>query len=234
MSPNHPAASTRRRVGAAIAIVASAVAVVIVAVLMVVRPWESQGATGAQPRAAETAPPAVLVDETTHVLDDAGPDAPVVVEFLDFECEVCGAVFPTMEELREEYAGQVTFAVRYFPLPGHFNSGNAAVAVEAAAQQGQFEAMYRRMFETQAEWGEGRTSEAGRFRNYADDLGLDMAAFDAAVADPATLARVEHDFRAGMDLGVTGTPGIFVDGEQLQLSRLTDIEAAIQVALEDG
>ncbi len=89
----------------------------------------------------------------------------MVVEFLDFECEVCGAVYPVMEELREEYDGEVTFAVRYFPLPGHFNSGNAAVAVEAAAQQGAFEAMYQRMFETQSEWGEGRESEADRFRD---------------------------------------------------------------------
>ncbi|MEV7527665.1 DsbA family protein [Agrococcus sediminis] len=226
-----PASKAIRRPVAAIAILAAALAIVIATVLMVVRPWESQGP---EPGVAHAASRPVPLDETTHVLDQAGPDAPVVVEFLDFECEVCGAVYPTMEELREEYAGQVTFAVRYFPLPGHSNSGNAAVAVEAAAQQGQFESMYRRMFETQAEWGEGRTSEAARFRGYAEELELDMAAFDAAVADPATLARVEHDFQAGMELGVTGTPGIFVDGEQLQLSRLTDIEAAIQAALEDG
>ena len=226
----------QRNSAVAVAIVLAALAVIVGVMLLVTRPWESATAVPAgqsDAPAAESGAAAspALVDETTHILDDAGPDAPVVVEFLDFECEACGQVFPTMEALREQYAGEVTFAVRYFPLPGHYNSGNAAVAVEAAAQQGQFETMYQRMFETQAEWGEGQTSEAARFRGFAEELGLDMAAYDAAIADPATLQRVEHDFQAGMELGVSSTPGIFIDGEPLQLTRLGDIEAAIQSAL---
>lgn len=67
----------------------------------------------------------------------------MLVEFLDFECESCGALFPIVEQLRSDYAGEITYVVRYFPLPGHVNSMNAAVAAEAAAQQGEFEAMYR-------------------------------------------------------------------------------------------
>ncbi|WP_347753666.1 thioredoxin domain-containing protein [Agrococcus sp. ProA11] len=220
---------------AVISIIAIAAAILVAAMLLVVRPWESSGSSPATEESPDsTASPSALpplVDESTHILNDAGPDAPVVVEFLDFECEVCGAVYPTMEGLREEYDGEVTFAVRYFPLPGHFNSGNAAVAVEAAAQQGAFEAMYQRMFETQSEWGEGRESEADRFRGYAQELGLDMAAYDAGVADPATLARVEQDFQAGVALGVDRTPTIFVDGERLELSQESDIETAIQAAL---
>ena len=41
-----------------------------------------------------------------------------------------------MEEIREQYDGRINYVVRYFPHQGHFNSMNAAVAVEAAAQQG--------------------------------------------------------------------------------------------------
>lgn len=41
------------------------------------------------------------------------------LEFLDFECESCRAVFPTVEMLREQNAGKVTFVVRYFPIPSH-------------------------------------------------------------------------------------------------------------------
>lgn len=118
------------------------------------------------------------------------------------------------------------------PLPGHHNSGNAAVAGEAAAQHGYFGAMYQRMFETEAEWGERQTSEAARFRGFAEELGLDMAAYDAAIANPATLERVEHDLNAGIELGVASTPSVFVDGEPRQLARLGDIEAAVELALE--
>lgn len=219
-----------------IAILAAALVVVAGVVLAVVQPWQvapvTPAATGTTDQVGPAAPPAVL-DATTYVLDDAGPDAPVVVEFLDFECEACGAVYPTMEELREQYDGEVTFAIRYFPLPGHFNSRNAAHAAEAAAQQGQLEAMYSMLFETQAEWGEAQTSEAERFRGYAEQLGLDMAAYDTAVVSEETAARVELDFQAGVALGVQSTPTIFIDGEALDLVRITDIEAGIETALAE-
>jgi protein-disulfide isomerase len=150
-----------------------------------------------------------------------------VVEFLDFECEACGAFYPVVEELRKMYDGEMTYVVRYFPLPGHINSTNAAVAAEAAAQQGQFEAMYHRLFQTQAAWGEGQESRADLFREYAADLGLDMAAYDAAVADPGALERVRSDLAEGQALGVRSTPSFFVDGAPVVLEEWTDLETAI-------
>lgn len=171
------------------------------------------------------------VAEDSHYLDQAGEGAPTLVEFVDFECEACGAFYPYVEEIRDAYAGQINYVVRYFPLGGHFNSMNAALAVEAAAQQGKYEDMYHLMFQTQAEWGEGQTSEAERFRMYAEEIGLDMAAYDAAVADPATQARVEADYAAGIALGVTGTPTFFLDGEKIELTAPDDLPKALDQAL---
>ena len=184
---------------------------------------------------AETQPTplaAQVLRDDTHILVDAGPDAPVLVEFLDFECEVCGAFFPIVEELKAEYGDRVTFAFRYFPLPGHGNSVNAALAVEAAAQQGALEPMFQRMFETQAQWGErGDDSQAPLFRTYAEELGLDLALYDAAIADPATLERIQFDFDEGRALGVAATPTFFLDGEPLQLRNYGDVEAALEAKL---
>lgn len=174
---------------------------------------------------------AAVVRADSHVLDNAGADAVTVVEFLDFECEACGAYYPVVEELRQKYAGQITYVVRYFPLPGHFNSTHSAVAAEAAAQQGRFEEMYQRLFETQAEWGEAQESKADLFRSYAVELGLDMAAYDAAVAEPGTEQRVRADFDEGRALGVGSTPTFFVNGQPLVIERWNDLEAAIQAAL---
>ena len=95
-----------------------------------------------------------VVRENSRVLSRAPEEKAVLVEFLDFECESCRAAYPFVEELRAEYADTVTFVHRYFPLPGHRNSMNAAIAVEAAAEQGAYEKMYQRMFQTQAQWGE--------------------------------------------------------------------------------
>lgn len=47
------------------------------------------------------------------------------VEFLDFECESCRAAYPANEQLRKDYEGRVTFVVRYFPIPSHFNAERA-------------------------------------------------------------------------------------------------------------
>lgn len=78
-------------------------------------------------------------------------DAPTLVEFLDFECEACGAFYPVVEQIREAYDGKINYVIRYFPIPNHFNSMNAAIAVEAASQQGRVEEMYNKLFQTQTE-----------------------------------------------------------------------------------
>lgn len=178
-----------------------------------------------------TAAPLEVVAENSRVLDDPDGAEVTLVEFLDFECEVCGAVYPYVEQIREDYAGQLRFVQRYFPIPAHQNSMNAAIAVEAAGLQGRYEDMYHRMFETQAEWGEQQESKAALFREFAVDLGLDMTAYDAAVADPATEVRVQSDFDAGIELGVQGTPTFFVDGQAVDLQTIDDLTDAIDAAL---
>ena len=174
-----------------------------------------------------------VVRENSRVLSQAPDEQAVLVEFLDYECEGCRAAYPVIEELRAEYADTVTFVHRYFPLPGHRNSMNAALAVEAAAQQGQYEAMYQRMFETQEQWGESAEDQSAVFRGFAEDLGLDMAAFDAAVADPATQERIELDVADGEALGVGGTPTFFLDGKVLNPESLESFRGAVETAATD-
>lgn len=206
-----------------IAIAAVVVIVGAIIALSTLRPFSAS-----DEEVAATTP---VLEDSSHRLDVAEDGKVTMVEFLDFECEACGALYPFIEQLREEYAGRVTFVVRYFPIPSHQNSGNAAVAVEAAAQQGEFEAMYNKMFETQASWGESQESKASLFRQFAQEIGLDLAAYDAAVADPATAERVQFDFDAGRDLGVQGTPTLFVNGEKLAPESTDDIRAALDAAL---
>ncbi|RCV49029.1 DsbA family protein [Marinitenerispora sediminis] len=162
------------------------------------------------------APEELLIREDSHYLSRAEDSDVTVVEFLDFECEACRAQFPVMERIREEYDGRINFVIRYFPLPGHTNSEPAAAAVEAAAEQDALEEMYMRMYETQAEWGESREPQADVFVGFAEDLGLDVERFTATMEDPATLERVRADFEDGVELGVQGTPTIYVNGRQTE------------------
>lgn len=186
------------------------------------------GGTGSEPRATGS-----MLGEDTHVLDDAGADAPVLVEFLDFECEACAAVHPVIERVRERYDGRLTFAVRYFPLDGHRNAQGAARAVEAAARQGEIEQMSSMMFRTQAEWGEQDRDHAETFRGFAEEIGLDMERFDADVASGDVAERVEVDRRAGVAAGVSGTPSFFLDGERLEPQSLEELYTALDAAVGD-
>ncbi len=203
------------------------------AILLVGRPdkdAEDGTAAGTPAVAAE------VVRQDSHRLSSAPQGSPpVFVEFLDFECEACRAVYPAIEELRAEYGGPGQLRGALLPpLPGHFNSERAARAVEAAAQQGRLEQMYQRMYETQTEWGEQRVPPKDDvFRGYAVDLGLDMAAYDAAYADPATAARVASDVADGEALGVQGTPPtFFLDGQRFEPSTYQDLIDAFDAALD--
>lgn len=164
-------------------------------------------------------------------LGPRGSTGVTFTEFLDFECEACGAAYPAIEDLRKEFAGRVTFQIRYFPIDGHANARPAAHAVEAAAQQGKLEEMYQMMYETQETWGEQQTSQAAVFRGFAKEIGLNMKEYDADVDDPKTAARVERDVQAGGSLGVASTPSFFINEEPFQGQSIDDLKQQLEDAI---
>lgn len=181
--------------------------------------------------AAEQASEPQIVRSDSHRLQEV-PNAKVtIVEFLDFECEACGAAYPFVEQLRKQYNGRVTFITRYFPIPSHTNAMNAARTAEAAARQGRFEQMYNELFRNQKTWAEKQDSQAPYLRTLAKRIGLDIAKYDRDIADPALQKRVEKDQKDGADLGVSGTPTFFLNGEKLALSSGQDFINAIDSAL---
>ena len=212
------------------------VAVFVLAVVALLAVGAGSGSKQEAPTAASSpaaSADAQLVRADSHVLGDKADTSVTFVEFLDFECEGCRAAYPAVEQLRKDYAGRVTFVARYFPMPGHFNAERAARAVEAAAQQDEFEAMYARMYETQEQWGEQQVPLDNLFRGFAKDLGLDMTKFDRDYADPATAARIKEDQTDGLALGVQGTPTFFLNGQQIQPRDYTDLTDAFDAALAE-
>lgn len=203
------------------------VAALVLVSLLVVTNGNDEPQKEAAPSGGDTSE--LLVREDSPRLSEG--DEAVFVEFLDFECEACLALHPVIEDLREEYGDRVTFVVRHMPL--HNNSVNAALAAEAAAEQGEFEAMYQHLFETAEEWGHQEASQREAFFGYAEGFGLDMDQFTAAYDDPATLERIEQSQKDGQTLGVTGTPTFFLDGQMLRPQSVTDLEAAFDAALRD-
>ncbi|MUK02216.1 thioredoxin domain-containing protein [Vibrio cholerae] len=210
-----------------IAIGLLALAVLVVGIVIIVNAFGKDASQAADSTGSE----AQVVREDSHRLSEASDEKAVLVEFLDFECESCLAAYPLVEDLSAEYGENLTVVARYFPLPGHPNSETAAAAVEAAAQQGKFKELHSVMYEKQTEWSHTNEDRSPVFRGYAEDLGLDMAAYDAAIADPATMERVNVDKNDGRGLNVEGTPTFFLDGRKIQPATAEEFRSLIETAI---
>ena len=150
-------------------------------------------------------------------------------EAVDFLVSRASRIYPTYW-----LAVPIAFvAFRYFPLPGHFNSERAARAVESAARQGELEAMYSKMYETQESWGEAQEPHDELFRSFAEEIGLDMEQYDADYASEEVADRVARDLEDGTTLGVQGTPTFYLDGELFQPETVDDFSAALDEALAE-
>jgi DNA-3-methyladenine glycosylase II len=137
-----------------------------------------------------------------------GPeDAPLLVEYGDYECPYSRRAFREIERAERRLEGRVRFVFRHFPLTEiHPHAMAAAAAAEAAARQDRFWEMHGRLFHGQ------RTLEDEYLRRYARDLGLDVERFDADRASEAVHARIRRDIESGVDSGeVRGTPTLFVN-----------------------
>lgn len=165
----------------------------------------------ADPNAGSTTP----VEQSKLIKDDSykiSTDSAkvTIVEFLDFECEACGAAHPILKKVLEEYKGKVNFVVRNFP--NHDNSVLAANAAESAGEQGKFWEMHDKLFENQKTWGEKKVPQTEEFMKYATELGLDMNKFKEVLESNKYVEKINKDKQEGMSIGVDATPTFFING----------------------
>jgi protein-disulfide isomerase len=91
----------------------------------------------------------------------------------------------------------------------HPKAPAAHAASQAAHNQGKFWEMHDLIFANQ------RSLEPDTFYGYAKQLGLNEQKFRADLLDPSTKQRVDADAKEAASLGLTGTPGFFINGRFL-------------------
>ncbi|MBX3248889.1 MAG: thioredoxin domain-containing protein [Myxococcales bacterium] len=133
-----------------------------------------------------------------------------LVVFSDFECPYCRLAHPLLMQLLREHEGRARLAFKHFPLSMHERAVPAALAAAAAQNQGKFWEMHDILFEHQ-----DALTDADLER-YAREIGLDLARFRADVTAEAARERVERDRAEGRELGVQGTPSIFINGRRFE------------------
>jgi protein-disulfide isomerase len=128
-------------------------------------------------------------------------DAPLVVEYGDYECPYCARTDALLAGM------EVRRMFRHFPVVSkHPRARVLAAAAEAAGLQGAYWEFHDSLYGDQ-----GRLDDPHLWAR-ARDLGLDLDRFEADRRSEAVAARVDRDFRSGVRAGVTTTPTLFVRG----------------------
>lgn len=157
-------------------------------------------------------------DESNTVAEGkATPRSTIILEeFGDYQCPPCADLHPTLKQLKNEFGSSLNVVFRNLPLSTiHKNALPAAQAAEAARMQNRFWEMHDLLYENQSLWAEDKNPR-NHFRKFANDLGLDVARFEADMDGDQVRFRLEADRDAAVRLGIEGTPTVLIAGRKLR------------------
>jgi protein-disulfide isomerase len=137
--------------------------------------------------------------------------APVtIVEFSDFHCQYCKQVQTSLAQLLSRYSDKVKLVYRNFPIDSlHPGARKAAEAAQCAKDEGKFWAYHDKLYAS------GPDASPEKLKALAEEVGLDLSAFEACLSSGKYQAVVEKDIEEITRLGVTGTPAFFINGRLL-------------------
>jgi protein-disulfide isomerase len=172
------------------------------------------------------------------------PDAPVTIEvFSDFQCSACATfglnVEPQIAETMVE-EGQVYLIYRHYPFLDDTvptsESDQAANASMCAAEQGMFWAYHDIVFANWQGVNQGFYRDS-RLVAFAESVGLNMDTFNACFTENRYQPEIQADRTRGEQMGVTGTPSVFVNEVQIApgfVPSFQQIQQAVEAELEQA
>jgi protein-disulfide isomerase len=157
-------------------------------------------------------------------------DAPItIVEFSDYQCPFCARSEPIINDVLKEYPGKVRFVYKHLPLVSiHPNAMGASQAAVAAGKQGKFWEMHDLLFANQ------RALQPEKLKEYAQQLELDVAKFEADMASAEVKSAIRDDMNLSKKAGVRGTPTIFLNGKLVENRSVDGFKQMIDPLLQKG
>jgi protein-disulfide isomerase len=153
---------------------------------------------------------------------EGGEAQVTLVEFGDYQCPSCGAYHPFVKEILNRYPKQLRLEFHHYPLISlHPNAMAAAMAAEAAGEQGRYWEMHDALFEYQGQWSNTPNAEAV-FLALASRIGLDSNAFMRAMRSPELQQRILKDVERAQVAKVEAVPTFFINGEQQHIKLSMD------------
>ncbi len=136
-----------------------------------------------------------------------GSPALVLVELSDFQCPYCGqAAREMLPQVQEKFVrtGKVELIFVDLPLDMHPQAFKAAEAAACAGDQKKFWEMHHHLFANQ------RDLAPEKLPTYAQEVGLDVEAFQKCLASGRHGAEIRQDMNEAQDLRITGTPAYLI------------------------
>jgi protein-disulfide isomerase len=165
---------------------------------------------------------------TTNHVQGLNQKHVTLVEYGDYECPVCGAYYPTVQQVAAQFNNDIAFQFRNLPLFSiHPNAFAAARAAEAAGLQGKYFEMHDKLYENQdpsgqSGWVASRTP-LDYFSNFAQQIGLDITKFKADYASSKVNDAINADLAAFNKTGQEmATPTFFINGKYVPNQDLSD------------
>src|SRR3989338_3958502 len=157
-----------------------------------------------------------------------------LIEYSDLQCPACAAAQPVVKQIEREFANDISFVYRHFPLTQiHKNAEESAWAAEAAGKQGKFFEMRDKLFDFQSSWDD-KSDVAEIFATYAEQMGLDKNIFLADYKSDEVKQQVRGDMASGNRAGVNSTPTFFLNGLKLNLKNFSELTALVRQAVEQS
>ena len=172
------------------------------------------------------------------------PNAPVTIEvFEDFQCPACQTYSELIEpEIVKNLVepGTVYYIFRHNPFiddrAATKESDQAANASMCASEQGRFWDYHDILYKNWNGENQGNFTDK-RLVAFAEAIHLDMTAFNACFKANLYQDEIEKDIARGLELGVNGTPSVFVNGKIVKpgyVPSYEEIKAAVNAALESS
>ncbi|MGB6943878.1 MAG: DsbA family protein [Bryobacteraceae bacterium] len=165
-----------------------------------------------------------------------GPaNAPVtIVEFGDFECPDCKMEAPILRhDLTEAFDGKVRVVFKNYPLESvHPWARAAAIAGRCVYQQGDapFWKFYDWIYQTQDEITGDNLNM--KILAWAGQNAIDTVKLGQCLDSKATEAEVDRSIAEGRELGIQGTPTLFINGRKIGGLMWPDLQLVINKELE--
>jgi protein-disulfide isomerase len=142
-----------------------------------------------------------------------GSKNPIItlVVFTDFECPFCAKAAREIHDILRRYPGEIAAVHKNFPIRSHRESEPAARAAFAAYKQGKFWQMHDVLFSAQ-----GSPLDVERFELMAAGIGLDIEKFKEDFGSEEATAAIAADVKLAGQLGVNGTPTMFINGRLIE------------------